>query len=249
MTGKFSAAPRFYSAQPWPPMALLLVARHGARADADPHWRPTADHAAYNPPLSTTGRADAAALAALAAASRVTRVVTSPFARCLETAAVVVSELTQQGVLVDASVDCSLCETLTRAAVGVGHARDPVSWRWPGGSVAAAVVAAGLPRATPVSGKWPCYPEDAAVASARFADSLVGVAATAVAHTDGGGGATLIISHGDAVARAITLAVPSALVTHVSPGGVAVFRVAGEDGWEWVAERGACAGLEVAWRD
>lgn len=230
-------------------MALLLVARHGDRADAEPAWRPTAEHAAYNPPLSTTGRADAAALATLAAASRVTRVVASPFARCLETAAVVVEALSKQGVRVDVSVDCSLCETLTKAAVGVGHAPAPATWLWPGGSVAAAMVAAGLPAATPITGKWPCYPEDAAIASARFADSLVAVAASAVAHADASGGATLVLTHGDAVARAITLAVPSALVTHVAPGGVAVFRVAGDDGWEWRAERGACVGVEVAWRD
>lgn len=234
-------------------MARLLVARHGARADADPAWAPSASHPAWNPPLSEAGRQDAAELAARALQAGVSAVVASPFARCLETAAVVVETFRKEGREVSTVVDLSVCELLTKRSVGVGLAPDPATWAWPGGSVAAAVTAAGLPSSTPVRGTWPRYPEDAAVAAARFASALVAVAADAVAHAASsssppGSGATLVVSHGDAVARAIGLADPSALVTAVAPGAVAVFDVAGEDGWEWACVRGECVGVDVVWR-
>lgn len=78
----------------------VLVTRHGARIDngpdANPHWLKEAGHGRrHDPHLSPSGRAAADELAAAIAASgvRLSRIVSSPHIRCVETADAVATRL------------------------------------------------------------------------------------------------------------------------------------------------------------
>jgi len=80
-------------AEPAPTSATLIVIRHGERQDeVDKNWSEESS-SPWDPPLSQHGREQGAQAAKLLADYAVQRVVTSPFARCLETTAVLMEAL------------------------------------------------------------------------------------------------------------------------------------------------------------
>lgn len=219
----------------------VWVARHGARADDDDAWAPPTPDQAWNVPLRPLGFEQAADLGrALAEATPTpTRVVVSPFQRCLQTAATALAAgWGERGRWPPVEVDRGLCEVLSLRCVGDGLDPDPAAWPWPGGSVAAAVAAA-LGEGVPIVGAWPRYPETLAAARARFGVTLPAAAARA------GGSPLFIVTHGECVHRAAALAgAPGGVgVAHVAPTGVAAVD-AGADGCGWALAAAQCRGLE-----
>ena len=190
---------------------LVLVLRHAERADeAGEAWDGRPD----NPPLSVKGhaqvRATGAALAAAVATSTSTRtvVVSSPFQRCLQTAAGLVEGLGDDADI-RLEVDPALGEIagppFIQGAPWDG-CEPPGTWVWAGGSPAAALATAGLPPTTPIVSQaaWATPPESLEAGHARY-DRAIAAAATRAAATAATSTSTLIlVSHGEAVRRAVT---------------------------------------------
>lgn len=122
-------------------------------------------------------------------------------------------------------VDTSLCEILGPPFLPPGTPWEgnggDFSWLWAGGSLAAALAVAGLPEGTPVVDKtcWPAgLPEKIESAHSRYASAIA--AAAARARRAGGSDASLLlITHGEAVRRAVTRLEPTALVFEVKHCG------------------------------
>lgn len=75
------------------PSGAIWALRHGERADAaDPAWEATAKRP-HDPPLTRLGRLQAAATADALAAERIDAVYSSPFLRCIQTAAAIAAPL------------------------------------------------------------------------------------------------------------------------------------------------------------
>jgi broad specificity phosphatase PhoE len=71
----------------------LWIARHASRRDLDdPGWAPSAVRP-FDPPLSARGRREAAAMAERLAGEGIRRLFSSPFLRCMETAAALAARL------------------------------------------------------------------------------------------------------------------------------------------------------------
>jgi broad specificity phosphatase PhoE len=85
----------------------IWLARHGRRRDFDdPRWAPGASRP-YDPPLSAEGRRQSRALADRLAGERVAHLFSSPFLRCVETAAPIAERL---GLAI--KLELGLCEWL-----------------------------------------------------------------------------------------------------------------------------------------
>ena len=145
------------------------------------------------------------------------------------------------------------------------------SWVWAGGSPAVALTATGLPAGTPVVADgdqgvpaWPhLLPErlesgharyDAAIAAAAARAARAAVAGEGGAATTSTAPALLLITHGEAVRRAVTRLAPTACVYEARHCGwvACVWRAGdggdgGDDPGEWALTPGGSAG--VAWLD
>jgi broad specificity phosphatase PhoE len=85
----------------------IWIVRHGARLDFhDPEWARTASRP-HDPPLSSAGRGQAQKLALRLARARLVHLFSSPFLRCLETAAPIAD---RTGI--EIRVERGLCEWL-----------------------------------------------------------------------------------------------------------------------------------------
>ena len=94
----------------------VWIVRHGERADVvDPDWHLTAARP-HDPPLTEAGFQQAAATAAALQEERIDAVYTSPFLRCVQTAAVI-------AVALDAPlrIEPGLCEWLNEEWFGDAH--------------------------------------------------------------------------------------------------------------------------------
>lgn len=97
----------------------VWVVRHGERADVvDPDWHLTAARP-HDPPLTEHGFAQAAATGVALRGERVDAVYTSPFLRCVQTAAAVAKELGAP-----LRVEPGLCEWINKDWFGDSH--DPM---------------------------------------------------------------------------------------------------------------------------
>lgn len=224
---------------------------------------PTLALSSLNPPSSINlTQAHAAGAALSAAHGRITHIAVSPYTRCLQTAAGVLAGLgAAAGAGVVVEVDPALSEVagppFVRGAPWEAATGDDGAWLWAGGSPGEALTAAGLPPDTPVVGAsslWPprSYPESLEAGHARY-DGAIAAAASRAGHTGGGDGQTLLlITHGEAVRRAVTRLEPGAAVYEARHcGWVACAWRCGDDGdgdpGEWALLPGASAG--VAWLD
>jgi len=231
---------------------LVLCMRHAQRADEvdDEPWPGQADRP-HDPPLSAAGREQARAagadLAAVTAAAHPssTRLVTSHFLRCLQTAAGVLAGLRGDGddETVSLEVDPALGEIagppFITDAPWAGCA-EPRDWAWTGGSPASALAAAGLPLSTPIitPAAWPSPPETLEAGHARYDRAIAAAAARAAA--DATPTTTLIlITHGEAVRRAVTRVCPSACVYEVAHCGWV--------GCEWTEGEEGGGGCDDTW--
>lgn len=152
------------------------VVRHAERADgpfvtvAGERWTRTSDYARWphDPPLSDEGIAGACRLAEQVlrfcqeSGSQVDAIVTSPYLRCIETAAEICNRL---GPNVRMLVDNSLGEIYGPSVMGAAEPMDAVR-----PLMETPVVCSDPHRAPPeVVGEWPAWPEDARAARQRFA--------------------------------------------------------------------------------
>jgi len=114
------------------PASVIWVARHGERADVDPEWERTAERP-HDPPLTPMGRLQADATARVLVDERIDVVYSSPFLRCLETAAAVaklrglrirvepgLAELLNPRWFTSHPVDHAMSDTALVAALGDG---------------------------------------------------------------------------------------------------------------------------------
>ena len=70
----------------------IWVVRHGERADVDPEWEKTATRP-HDPPLTALGHVQAAATATVLAGEAIEAIFSSPFLRCMQTAAAIARAL------------------------------------------------------------------------------------------------------------------------------------------------------------
>lgn len=113
--------------------------RHGERQDmADPSWPSTATRP-WDPPLSAFGVTQAAERGAILASAgvRIDCVVTSPFSRCIQTSAALMTAMGMPPHLL--MVDASVCEWMSSRNLNLGHVRsegehrdnaDVQQWFW-----------------------------------------------------------------------------------------------------------------------
>jgi len=163
----------------------LLVIRHGEREDeADDNWSQQSA-TPWDPPLSEQGREQVAEAAKRLADHRVSRVVTSPFARCLETTGALLDSLGLPWSC--CSVDARFGEVMDGSILARGaEVRPPedalpAEWLWEGTSMEDAVREALPPGAGAhvriACAEMPAYPETVSHANRRYHAALAALAA------------------------------------------------------------------------
>jgi len=222
-------------AGPAAPDGCLLVMRHGARLDeAEPGWAAAAARP-WDTPLSAHGAAGAAAAAPAVAAAllpgAVALICSSPFLRCLQTAAACQACL-PGGCAVDLSL-AEVCSSRLLPGLPAATLGAPIGdWLWgaagggwhlESGRLPPAVAAAvGTPSGLPApalagraasAGPAPAHGESVTAAHARYAAALMALAAR---HA---GSSVLVVTHGEAVRAAVRLADTRADAYAVEPLG------------------------------
>eukprot|EP00850_Spirogloea_muscicola_P018486 SM000170S02658 [mRNA] locus=s170:65371:66694:+ [translate_table: standard] len=199
--------------------------RHGERADdADPAWAPAADRP-WDPPLTARGAAQArAAGEALGAAGLgITRVVTSPFLRCVQTTAQVLAGLAaaaeragggQPQPDVRVSIDCGLGEIMSPRAIRSPPStrgrddNDPAVWLAPLADLEALLPTDSLDRSVrPLLDQLPAFPEVEVMSHMRFANAFEAIADQFPNEN------ILCISHGEGVSVSVSRLVPVTVYT------------------------------------
>ena len=174
----------------------MWVMRHGMRIDEhDVTWREKSNRP-YDPYLTSEGRRQARAAASMILAESerdgaVVHVVSSPFLRCLQTAAEVANSLGIERI----TIDYGLCEALLPRNVATSPTYlPPDRLRMTDGSFAR-ISFAHTPQPEP---RWP---EDLATARARYTDAFI-----RIPEALGPAGNILLIAHGDTVAQFVAIA-------------------------------------------
>ena len=171
----------------------------------------------------------------------ITHVAISPFLRCLQTAAGVLEGLGEKTAGVTVEVDPGLCEILGPPFLPPGTPWTEVdqAWLWAGGSPESALTAAGLPASTNVVSAaapscWPHpLPETLEAGHARYDRAIAAAAARAVilgGGADSEQGTLVLITHGEALRRAVTRISPAACVFAVQHCGVVGCEWSGGEG-------------------
>ena len=189
----------------------VYVVRHGEREDdINEDYAETSDRP-YDPPLTATGRIQARKrgeyLRCLPGEQRPTVVVSSPFLRCVQTACQVYSELTDGGaepgkLIVHHALSEVHCPRVLRCKVAPEFSARRVeeealhALEAMGCSAELATVA--------VAGEPVAYPETRAEALARYDAALLQVLPSRRS--------VVLVTHGEAVGRAVGLALPRAEV-------------------------------------
>lgn len=212
---------------------VLAVIRHGKRLDeVEAFWRATADRP-WDPPLWTEGLVAVELVGEQLASLGFTRMVISPFQRCLETA----RQLNKHLRLPYCSwqIDSSVCEVLSpKTLVGtqldppVGLAKD---WMWGQGTLRTALDQVlgetAAAEVTIANTSFPPFPETAEQAHVRYTHAFEEIADRFPSEN------VLIVSHGEAVGRAVSRILPHVIVYDVQHCGYAMtWREQEEDG-EW----------------
>lgn len=224
----------------------LIVMRHSERQDdTDPAWVNSADRP-WDPPITERGKEIAFEVGRTlrTEAWEITRIVVSPFLRCVQTAAEVIGALaavqlpgpqdSRKDITIDSSrikvsIDYGLGEVMNPLAM-----RDTVSrkgkgvkddlWLLPLEELEALLPTGTLDRgAVPIMAKLATYPESNEAADARFARTFDAIADRYMDEN------VLCISHGEAVSVSVSRLLP-----------VTVYEVK-YCGFSW-AQRPVCAG-------
>jgi broad specificity phosphatase PhoE len=174
----------------------MWVMRHGMRIDEhDVTWREKSNRP-YDPYLTSEGRRQARAAASMILAESerdgaVVHVVSSPFLRCLQTAAEVANSLGIERI----TIDYGLCEALLPRNVATSPTYlPPDRLRMTDGSFARISF-------THTSQPEPVWPEDLATARARYTDAFI-----RIPEALGPAGNIVLIAHGDTVAQFVAIA-------------------------------------------
>ncbi|KAJ9463032.1 hypothetical protein DIPPA_25635 [Diplonema papillatum] len=187
----------------------VYVVRHGEREDEiNPEWIELSDRR-YDPPLTSQGRIDARRVASelvkLPSEQQPNAVVTSPFLRCLQTAATIYDELQKS------SPDDVECARRIIVDFDLSEVHNPQFMKCDDAPVFthAKVVKqlrliVGDDVKVSFTGTQPEYPEPLKKARKRYDSALL----TSPLPRQN----TVLVSHGEAVARAVTTLNPNALV-------------------------------------
>ncbi|MEW5312585.1 MAG: hypothetical protein WDW38_004209 [Sanguina aurantia] len=229
---------------------LVVVMRHGKRLDTEnSRWHLTASHP-WDSPLSEQGQVDLIAVATHVSALQLHNVVliASPFTRCLQTSAQVLSHL-PAGTAATAHVCRSISEVFSAHLLHrTAHHSDVKLmaglrlWWWQVRrmrqakallkAIAASIAPGNTPRPGPASSSrseffrvgeltaypWPQFPESEEEASARYIRTVTALAAQFK------GRDMLVVSHGNCVKAWAERCVPGAHVGSVKPGGFLVLQ-------------------------
>eukprot|EP01062_Namystynia_karyoxenos_P038080 TRINITY_DN27679_c0_g1_i1.p1 TRINITY_DN27679_c0_g1~~TRINITY_DN27679_c0_g1_i1.p1 ORF type:complete len:392 (+),score=98.76 TRINITY_DN27679_c0_g1_i1:92-1267(+) len=235
-----------------PQRQSVFTVRHGERLDeVDAGWTAGADRP-YDPPLTEAGVATARALGArfatLGDGERPVCVVSSPFLRCIETAAAIAGAL----IAVNAD-DAAPCLFVYDALGEVHHPNvlkhtSPPEFSFRDLAEAARRVApaltGGVVSLAAHGALSPAYPEEEAQALSRYSRAFT-AAADALQ-----GRSAVLVTHGHAVGVSVTDSLPAAMVYEtqycsytqrsrdVNGGGWVLHTASGESGVQWL-EQGA----------
>eukprot|EP00756_Hemistasia_phaeocysticola_P001979 Hpha_TRINITY_DN11372_c0_g1::TRINITY_DN11372_c0_g1_i1::g.63095::m.63095 len=211
----------------------MYVVRHGERVDeVEPDWVARAERP-YDPPVTDTGRAQADQLGRLLVAregaQRPVHVVSSPFTRCVQTAERIVSVLREAGPDGELLVSNALSEVMSPEVL---KTTTPPS-----------LPELSLPLAEPVA--LAEFPERREAAMERY-DSVLGRAGGLAQLA---GASFVLVTHGEAVGRAVAWQEPGATVFAVDLCGFVCLRrrgcgewelqsASGESGVQWFSDAG-----------
>jgi broad specificity phosphatase PhoE len=196
---------------------LLVIMRHGHRQDeAEPSWAAAAERP-WDPPLSAKGRQQAKEVAYSVRELGLEHVITSPFLRCLQTSAEIVStlDLEQSRWAVDWSL-AEVCDPRVlfggRKEVADQVARREVdTWMWEGQTMVEALNDFAYEESIrsevqfpprDISTLLPKYPETLHQGLRRYSKALQGII------TRSRGKSILLVSHGEALRKAVEMFAP-----------------------------------------
>ena len=220
-----------------PQQQYVYVVRHGEREDdVNDKWTELSDRP-YDPPLTATGRLQAQSratyLAGLPEEERPVVVVTSPFARCIQTAAILFSELSNKGKVPG--------KLLVHHALGEVHEarvlRCNVKPDFVDSALERQVLAVleandcetGL-MTVAVLGNHTAFPETRSQALARYDHALTAVLPSR--HN------TVLVTHGEALGRAVTSLLPHAEVYQAEYCGCVTLHSARHNTWKLKSSSG-----------
>eukprot|EP00928_Gymnodinium_smaydae_P088227 TRINITY_DN72334_c0_g1_i1.p1 TRINITY_DN72334_c0_g1~~TRINITY_DN72334_c0_g1_i1.p1 ORF type:complete len:266 (+),score=38.39 TRINITY_DN72334_c0_g1_i1:62-859(+) len=187
---------------------FFAVVRHAERADGlfaftgDMRWCQTDDyrHWQFDPPLSNCGHAQAKEMAATLQdaserqGSPINVVISSPYARCIQTAVAICQELPRARLLVDRS----LGEVFGPSVMGETEPICPVR---PLSDVMEYCEQQGVTFNGSTLGKWPSWPEDLKAARRRFANRFL----TYLHRASKAKRNFVLVTHGDCVGAALAM--------------------------------------------
>uniref|UniRef100_A0A7N1A0W6 Phosphoglycerate mutase family protein n=1 Tax=Kalanchoe fedtschenkoi TaxID=63787 RepID=A0A7N1A0W6_KALFE len=202
----------------------VIVMRHGDRMDVfEPLWHVTADKP-WDPPLIDAGKVRAFCAGRKIRAKSdflISRVFVSPFLRCVQTAAEVVTALcakeedptaiSSDGVDVDPSkvkvaIEPGLCEVLNSITIRVESVPTSGQWGFKIPELEALFPAGTVDRSTkPVYNEMPKWEEDQACARKRYAEVIKALADKYPTEN------LLLVTHGEAVGVAVSAFLKDAL--------------------------------------
>jgi broad specificity phosphatase PhoE len=212
---------------------LLVIMRHGHRQDEqDQSWTKTAERP-WDPPLSTKGRSQAKEVAYAVRELGIEHIITSPFLRCLQTSAEIVSTLDMKQN--NWAVDWSLSEISDpRVLFGarkelldqVGR-RDVDTWMWDGKLLAEvlndfayeeSIKSEVLFPPRDISTLVPSYPETLHQGLRRYGKAFQGII------TRSKGKSILLVTHGEALRKAVEMFAAGSEVYEVQHTGYVVLQ-------------------------
>jgi len=227
--------------------STLIVMRHGHRRDEeDPNWHLTASRP-WDPPLSKLGRKQAHEAGGCEAFKNIDLVVTSPFKRCLQTSAQVVSVLgLEQGKWL---ADWRLSEVCEPRVLFAGRAdikeqmkgRPVSSWMWGGLTLPEALEKfvdaekpvdplSSFPEVRPTAP--PSYPETLEDGLLRYRGALQNIMDAYPGRT------VLVVTHGECVREAVTMMQPGSEVFEVKHAAYVMMQKDPGSAWELKTEPG-----------
>jgi broad specificity phosphatase PhoE len=212
---------------------LLVIMRHGHRQDEqDQTWTETAERP-WDPPLSTKGRSQAKEAAYAMRELGIEHIITSPFVRCLQTSAEIVSTLDMKQN--NWAVDWSLSEICDPRVLFGGRKelldqvarREIDTWMWDGKQLPEVLNDFAYEESIKSEVQFPprditihlpSYPETLHQGLRRYSKAFQGII------TRSKGKSILLVTHGEALRKAVEMFAPGSEVYEVQHTGYVVLQ-------------------------